>query len=317
MFADRPEVKPQCRDIGHARCTAVRRCLAKPRFAISLQSACATLPREEPVGGMLLRLTRSMRIRVGRIIALAVSVRRARAGSSPRLGQSARRRASTTCCSPSSCRCIIEMQAGHVHGDVSHDHAGTHAHHQTAAQDAPAQHHHDGKAGPCCAMMCVSALPADLPGVAKPLQPISACAPEIVASLHSAAPPQHYRPPSPDRRDDVRAARRSARATCGLHDRSGITQCLVFRGEVRRRIRGAWTTLSIQMAAAGRAGTRAVGLHAEQRRKSPAPILPIPRPRSHASAIARRLRLHQPAPATPAPWRERNDGVAPQPKQDR
>src|SRR4051812_42477888 len=59
------------RYIGHARCTAVRRSLAEARFAISLQSACATLPREEPVGGMLLRLTRSMRIRVGRIIALA------------------------------------------------------------------------------------------------------------------------------------------------------------------------------------------------------------------------------------------------------
>jgi hypothetical protein len=119
---------------------------------------------------MLLRLTRSMRIRVGRIIALAYLF------------------------------CVLapahhHMQASHTHGDVPHDHAGTHAHHQAAAQDAPAQHHHDGKAGPCCAMMCVSALPADLPSVAKPLQPISACAPEIVASLHSAAPPQHYRPP--------------------------------------------------------------------------------------------------------------------------
>lgn len=90
-----------------------------------------------------------------------------------------------------------QMQAGHMHGDVPHDHAGMHAHHQTTAQDTPAPHHHDGKGtvGPCCAMMCVSALPADLPSVAKPLQPVSACAPEIVASLHSAAPPLHYRPP--------------------------------------------------------------------------------------------------------------------------
>lgn len=89
-----------------------------------------------------------------------------------------------------------QMQAGHMHGDVPHDHAGTHAHHQ-AAQDTPAPHHHDGKGavGSCCAMMCVSALPADLPSVAKPLQPVSPCAPEIVASLHSAAPPLHYRPP--------------------------------------------------------------------------------------------------------------------------
>jgi len=90
-----------------------------------------------------------------------------------------------------------QMPASHMHGDSPHDHAGMHAHHQTAAQDTPAPHHHDGKGkvGPCCAMMCVSALPADLPSVAKPLQPISACAPEIVASLHSEAPPLLYRPP--------------------------------------------------------------------------------------------------------------------------
>jgi hypothetical protein len=90
-----------------------------------------------------------------------------------------------------------QMQASHDHGASTHDHSGAHAHHQTAAQDAPAADHHGGKGtvGPCCAMMCVSALPADLPSVAKPLFPASACAPEIVASLHSTAPPQHYRPP--------------------------------------------------------------------------------------------------------------------------
>ena len=143
---------------------------------------------------MLLRLTRSMRIRVGRIIALAylfcvLAPAAALAwGSGP-----------APCLDDALLADLVpvhhQMQAGDVHDGVPHDHAGMHAHHQTAAQDAPAQHHHDGKAGPCCAMMCVSALPADLPGVAKPLQPISACAPEIVVSLHSAAPPQRYRPP--------------------------------------------------------------------------------------------------------------------------
>ena len=91
-----------------------------------------------------------------------------------------------------------QVVAGHTHdGDVTHDHAGMHAHHQTAAQDTPAPHRHDGrgKVGPCCAMMCVSALPADLPSVAKPVLPISACTPEIVASLRSEAPPLLYRPP--------------------------------------------------------------------------------------------------------------------------
>ena len=88
-----------------------------------------------------------------------------------------------------------QMTAGHMHDGVSHH--PSHTHHQTAAQDVPAPHHHGGKGtvAPCCAMMCVSALPADLPSFAKPLQPASACAPEITAILHSAAPPLHYRPP--------------------------------------------------------------------------------------------------------------------------
>lgn len=45
-----------------------------------------------------------------------------------------------------------QMPASHVHGG-SHDHDGMHAHQHTAAQDAPAQHHPDGKGapGPCCA----------------------------------------------------------------------------------------------------------------------------------------------------------------------
>ena len=88
-----------------------------------------------------------------------------------------------------------QMSAGHMHDGATHDHA-MHAHHQSA-QNTPVPHHHDskGKVGPCCAMMCVSALPADLPSVAQPLQPVSAYAPEIVVSLHSAAPPRLYRPP--------------------------------------------------------------------------------------------------------------------------
>ena len=145
---------------------------------------------------MLLRLTRSMRIRVGRLIALAYLFCVLAPAASLAWGSA-----------PAPClddallaeRVPVhhQMQAGHTHDSASHHHAGAHAHHQTAAQDAPAPHHHNGKGtpGPCCAMMCVSALPADLPSFAKPLQPVSACSPEIVASLHSAAPPLHYRPP--------------------------------------------------------------------------------------------------------------------------
>jgi hypothetical protein len=145
---------------------------------------------------MLLRLTRSMRIRVGRFIALAYLFCVLAPAASLAWGQGP-----APCLDNDVLRANIvpahhQIQTSHAHGDHSHHHAGAHAHHETAARDAPVPHHHDkGTPGPCCAMMCVSALPADLPSVAKPLQPISACSPEIVASLHSAAPPLHYRPP--------------------------------------------------------------------------------------------------------------------------
>ncbi|WP_028134600.1 hypothetical protein [Bradyrhizobium japonicum] len=140
---------------------------------------------------MLLRLRRSVRIKVGRLIALAYLF----CVLAP---------AASLAWSNGPAPCLDEavpahhqMPAGHGHDASSHQHAGAHAHHQTAERDAPAQHHHgdQGTVGPCCAMMCVSALPADLPSVAMPLLPVTDCAPEIVAGLHSAAPPLHYRPP--------------------------------------------------------------------------------------------------------------------------
>ncbi|MCS3727485.1 hypothetical protein [Bradyrhizobium betae] len=145
---------------------------------------------------MLLQLTRSMRIRVGRLVALAYLFCVLAPAASLAWGAGP-----APCLDGAILADLVpahhQMQADHMHGVASHDHAGPHAHHQTAAQDTPAQHHHDGKgkAGPCCAMMCVSALPADLPAVAKPVLPISACAPDIVVSLHSEAPPLLYRPP--------------------------------------------------------------------------------------------------------------------------
>jgi hypothetical protein len=153
------------------------------------------MPREEAVGEMLLRLTRSMRIRVGRFIALAYLFCVLAPAAALAWGSG-----------PAPCLDDVLLAdfgpshhrtaENHAHGDVLHDHVTAHTHDQSA-QDAPAPHHHDskGKAGPCCAMMCVSALPADLPSFAKPLQPVSTCMPEIVASLRSEAPPRLYRPP--------------------------------------------------------------------------------------------------------------------------
>ncbi|MET4803036.1 hypothetical protein ABIA96_005637 [Bradyrhizobium sp. LB11.1] len=147
--------------------------------------------------GMVLQLTRSMRIRVGRLIALAYLFCVLAPAASLAWGNS-----SAPCLGDDLVLTDLvpahhQMSSGHMHGDEMHDHVGMQAHHQAAMQDTPIPHHHDGKGkvGPCCAMMCVSALPADLPSFAKPLQPVSACSPEIVASLHSAAPPLLYRPP--------------------------------------------------------------------------------------------------------------------------
>ena len=86
----------------------------------------------------------------------------------------------------------------HMHADGSlHEHGAMHGHHHADASDAPPAHHHDGTAspGPCCAMLCVTALPADLPLVVKPSQPISLCAAETEWSAPGKAPPLLYRPP--------------------------------------------------------------------------------------------------------------------------
>lgn len=79
--------------------------------------------------------------------------------------------------------------AAHDHGDMQMRHADDGA--------PPAKHSHDGKAapGPCCALMCVSALPADLPMVAGPLHPIATRLAETRQSLRSEAPARLYRPP--------------------------------------------------------------------------------------------------------------------------
>jgi hypothetical protein len=65
------------------------------------------------------------------------------------------------------------------------------------AMPGHAKHQHDGKGsiGPCCAMLCVSAITADPPAVAKPSPPISLCASENLQRLPGEAPPLLYRPP--------------------------------------------------------------------------------------------------------------------------
>nr|WP_233287007.1 hypothetical protein [Bradyrhizobium oropedii] len=84
--------------------------------------------------------------------------------------------------------------AAHDHG--TNDHSGVHMHHADDGAQ-PAKHGHDGKSapGPCCALMCVSALPVDLPFVAGPTHPLATRLAEVIQNLRSEAPARHYRPP--------------------------------------------------------------------------------------------------------------------------
>jgi hypothetical protein len=85
-----------------------------------------------------------------------------------------------------------------MHGGSMHDHHHVH-HHMAdgaAAHDGIAHHHTGGSLpGPCCAMLCISALPAELPALAAPSQPASVCVPEAERSAPDNTPPLLYRPP--------------------------------------------------------------------------------------------------------------------------
>lgn len=100
--------------------------------------------------------------------------------------------------------------AAHVHEGTQPQPAGSHQHHAMQADQhamdhadaghampGHAKHQHDGKGsiGPCCAMLCVSAIAADPPAVARPVQPISLCVSEDFQRLPGEAPPLLYRPP--------------------------------------------------------------------------------------------------------------------------
>jgi len=144
---------------------------------------------------MFLRLTRSVRMKAGWLVALAYLFCVVAPAAALAWGTAAPCLTDDTVLAD---LVLAHHQTSHMHVDnAAHDHAKSHGHHQAAAQDAPADHHHDGKGkpGPCCAMMCVTALPADLTSIAKPVQPISTCAPEIAVRVHSEAPPLLSRPP--------------------------------------------------------------------------------------------------------------------------
>jgi hypothetical protein len=83
-----------------------------------------------------------------------------------------------------------------MHGaGSSQEHSGMHADRDPDAGHV--KHSDDGKTipGPCCAMLCLSAIPANLPAIGKPVQPMSVCVSENYRRLPGKAPPLLYRPP--------------------------------------------------------------------------------------------------------------------------
>jgi len=146
---------------------------------------------------MFVRLTRPVRAKAGWFVALLYLFCVLAPGVALALGDAA------------SCL-MMKVQpttAAHMHdgahpmhaAGASHKHGAVHQHHAdaTGAPQEHTKHQHDGKGspGPCCAMLCVSAIAADLPAVAKPSQPISLCVAENFQRLPGKAPPLLYRPP--------------------------------------------------------------------------------------------------------------------------
>ena len=143
---------------------------------------------------MFVRLTRHTRRKAGWFAALLYLFCVLAPGVALALGDAA------------SCLSVETTAVAHVHeamsdaaGSLHHHHdmqAGQHADAGAAPHDHT-RHEHNGKnsPGPCCAMLCLSGITADLPAIAKPSQPISVCVSENFQRLPGKAPPLLYRPP--------------------------------------------------------------------------------------------------------------------------
>ena len=147
---------------------------------------------------MFVGLTRRKRVKAGWFAALLYLFCVLAPGVALALGDAA------SCLVPQSeAAATVQVHEGAQHA-ASHQHhamqADQHAtHHADAGHAAPGhakhQHHGKGAMGPCCAVLCVSAITADLPAVEKPSQPRSVCVSENLQRLPGEAPPRLYRPP--------------------------------------------------------------------------------------------------------------------------
>lgn len=147
--------------------------LARPHIAAILTS-------------MFVRLTRHGRIRAGWLVALLYLLCVVAPGVALALGSPA----------PWLAGDLRPAAATQDHDHAAHQHGDAHAGHQSGAGGSH-QHEHDGTAstGPCCAMLCLSTMAAELPSIAKPVQPKAVRVVENCRRLPDKAPPRLYRPP--------------------------------------------------------------------------------------------------------------------------
>ncbi len=112
---------------------------------------------------MFVRLTRRMRAKAGWFVALLYLFCVLAPGAALALGDAA------PCFPTESTPAVTHMHEHSAHVGASHEHGG----HQADAGHA--KHTHDGKTsdgktspGPCCVMLCLSAIPANLPDIRQP-----------------------------------------------------------------------------------------------------------------------------------------------------
>lgn len=139
------------------------------------------------VPAMFVRLTRPMRTKAGWFAALLYLFCVLAPAAALALGDAA------------SCLTIETPALMHDH-DAMPAHAGHasathHAHDDDAAGHAGHRHDDRTSPNPCCAMLCIFALAADLPVMAKPPLPQSVRLAEDFQRRPGEAPPQLFRPP--------------------------------------------------------------------------------------------------------------------------
>jgi hypothetical protein len=157
---------------------------------------------------MLVRLTRTHRLKAGWILALAYLL----CVLAPTISYALPGEHAVAPCLtddnhvPGMVHVHNEMPAKHFHKDSQvHEHSATHSHassdgdHRsvsmgTVGQSAPqkAPHSSDGQ---CCGLMCVSALPTNLVDIVTPSVPTAVCEAEGYREVTDNAPSRLYRPP--------------------------------------------------------------------------------------------------------------------------